>query len=159
MATPMEQMVLLEKATKLLTSSLNLMTDSVPRHGLGNAKAECERCEQIHVFLRCIGKTAMLADSQRLLLHKNATLADAKKAMEEERGNPMRQEDVCDENGFRFSKAMLSEPLWKFSNGCQLTLSFQDDWRKEVGKDAKDIRGTVQDWLGGSSNSTPSSKL
>ena len=143
----MEQMVMMEKITKMFTS---MTKDSAPRHGLGNAKAEYDRCEKIHVFLRCIGKTATLAENQRLLLDKNVTVADAKKAMEEERGKSMRQEDVRDENGFRFSKAMMTEPLWNFSNGCQLMLSFQDDWSKEVGKD---FRGICRGWFTGTSNS------
>ena len=145
MATPMEQIVMVEKALKMLTT---VVQDNAPRHGLGNAQSEADRCEQVHVFLRCIGKSSSLAENQRLLLPKHLTVVDARLAMEAERGAPMRQESVRDENGFRFSKSMLNEPLWKFSNGCKLNLSFQDDWSKEVGKDFKGAWETTKSAVG-----------
>jgi len=140
MATPAEMvsgLTAVEKTAKLLAAALH---DAAPRHGLGDAAAERQRCEQIHVFLRCIGKTSTLAENQRLLLPKDATVKDARVAMENERGGrQMRQQDVRDEDGFRFSEPMQTEPLWKFSNGCRLTLSFQDDWSKELSKDVQSI--------------------
>lgn len=122
-----------------LEKTLKLLGDKTPRHGLGNAAEEDKRCEQIHVFLRCVGKTATLAENQRFLLSKNATVAEARAAFEQERGKPMRQSDVRDEDGFRFSEGMQKEPLWKFSSACRLTLSFQDSWSAELSKDLKNM--------------------
>ena len=73
MATPMEQIVMVEKALKMLTT---VVQDNAPRHGLGNAQSEADRCEQVHVFLRCIGKSSSLAENQRLLLPKHSTVVD-----------------------------------------------------------------------------------
>jgi hypothetical protein len=122
----------IEKVSKLLS-------DKGPRQGFGNAAVEADRCAEIHVFLRCVGKTASLAENQRLLLSKSATVAEARAAFERERGKKMRQSDVRDEDGFRFSEEMQKEPLWKFSNGCRLTLSFQDSWSAELSKDLKSM--------------------
>ena len=78
-------------------------------------------------------------ENQRFLLSKNATVAEARAAFEQERGKPMRQSDVRDEDGFRFSEGRQKEPLWKFSSACRLTLSVQDSWSAELSKDLKNM--------------------
>lgn len=86
------------------------------------------------------GRKATLKHKQRLLLAKEATVSDAKELLDLERGVCLRQENVRDEDGFRFSRAMLSEPLWKFSRGCRLQLCLQEA-RLGVKQETKDSKG------------------
>ena len=95
------------------------------------------------MFMRCVGKAKSLAEKQRVLLPRDQTVVHARDAFTSERGAEMRQTDVRDEYGYRFSKHMLGQPLWKFSGGCKLTLDFTNPLSSEIANDLAEAGATT----------------
>lgn len=116
-------LTVVEKTARLVSGA---MESNPVRHGLGVASVEKERCPQIHVYLRCVGKVSSLAWKQRLLLPSDVTVGEAKKKLEVEWGKPVKQSQLVDEDGYTFSRSMLEEPLWKFSSNCKLSIDLRD---------------------------------
>ena len=59
-------------------------------------------------------------DKRRVILKASTKL----KNVRDHFGSELKQDLVFDENFFRFHVDDLEKPLWKFSNGCNLNLSF-----------------------------------
>ena len=61
----------------------------------------------------------------RALLSPSQTIEDARKVYVEARGGrPLQQSRVRDENGYLLERSLEMQPLARFSNACQLNLSF-----------------------------------
>lgn len=52
------------------------------------------------------------------------TPLDARDGFGDERGKPISQEDIRDENGYILGKELTTVPMSQLSNGCRLNLSF-----------------------------------
>ena len=52
------------------------------------------------------------------------TPLDARDGFGEERGKPVSQEDIRDENGYILEETLTNSPMRTLSNGCRLNLSF-----------------------------------
>ena len=50
----------------------------------------------------------------------------------------MKQQNMCNEEGFVFSQSDLEKPLWAFSNKCRLSITFEYD---------SPIQEKVPDWM------------
>ena len=54
----------------------------VVRHGRGDPERERARCEEMHVYMRCIWNITSLSAKRRVILPRDATLMDARKSLE-----------------------------------------------------------------------------
>jgi hypothetical protein len=92
--------------------------DQLPKFGHGAFKTEECNCDHIRVFMR--RHDHLSVDQRRVILDKSTKLKDVKNSF----GADMKQELIFDENFFRFHANDLEKPLWMFSSGCNLNLSF-----------------------------------
>eukprot|EP00977_Amphora_coffeiformis_P019788 scaffold7453_cov177-Amphora_coffeaeformis.AAC.6 len=89
-------------------------------------KAEKEKkCPEFRAYLYCQGHLS--TEKRSAILPANSTLQDTRNAF----GRPMRQQKICDEELHEINNT--SEPLWKRSTDCNISLVFQyksDEERK-----------------------------
>ncbi len=85
--------------------------------GFGDPKAEFASCEEVEVFVRLCGAQFW---SYRGVLPKDTKLNEVKAFVEKNRGLPIAQQVLQDENGYTF--AQLGRPLWSVSNKCRLVI-------------------------------------
>ena len=112
----------MEKTAKAVKEAI--VGERMPKFGLGQKQKEME-CEKIHVYMQCLLGGGVAVEPIRALLSPSQTIEDARKVYVEARGGrPLQQSRVRDENGYLLERSLEMQPLARFSNACQLNLSF-----------------------------------
>ena len=111
----------MEKTAKVVKDAI--VGERKPKFGIGKKQKEME-CEKVHVFMRCMLSSGVAMEPRRTLMSPSQTIADARIAYVDARGRPLQQTHVRDENGYLLERSLEMQPLARFSNACQLNLSF-----------------------------------
>ena len=112
----------MEKTAKAVKEAI--VGERMPKFGLGQKQKEME-CEKIHVYMQCLLGGGVAVEPIRALLSPSQTIEDARKVYVEARGGrPLQQSRVRDENGYLLERSLEMQTLARFSNACQLNLSF-----------------------------------
>ena len=131
------------------------------------------KCPYLEVFLACHGgfdKFNVVSDSMELRRGRfklNDTPLDAREKFGIERGKPVSQEDIRDENGFVLDNDLLNQPMSSLSHNCKLNLNFVYnrnvisqtviDTKDEVVNVATNTPSWWQGWKSSGNNSTTTS--
>ena len=113
------------------------------RFGYGKPEEEAQ-CNQVRVFLRCVGRLRM--ERRQVFMQPNATISEARQQFQHE----MAQTYVRDERGFEIPPASYDLPLSHFSSKCKLNLDFtyENATLKELAKEtAADVAEAFNDGL------------
>jgi hypothetical protein len=101
---------------------LDKVLPGFPKHkasGVGKPQEEEATCKHsVHVFMTCHSYTTY--DRRRVLLDKVTTLRELPSHF----GRGLQQSRMTDDYSFAFSESDLNQPLWKFSQGCTLSVAF-----------------------------------
>ena len=108
-----------------LKSVLGLLPEEKgrPKFGTRVNPEEESKCPYLEVFMACHGrldKINVFSDSielRRGRFKPNDNILDARNAFGDERGKPVSQENVADENGYILSDDVVMSPMSKLSNG------------------------------------------
>ena len=165
-----------------LKKVLNLVPEEKgrPKFGYVVDPQKEAKCPYLEVFMACHGRTDTIniisgsAELRRGRFKPNDTPLDARDGFGEDRGNPVSQEDILDENGYIIENKLLNLPMSTLSNGCRLNLNFvyrrnvlsdavvksvekTDEIITDAGQKVRDAATNTQTWWQGwkSNSSTP----
>ena len=158
-----------------LKSFLNLLPEEKgrPKFGTNVDPKNESKCPYLEVFMACHGrfdKFNVVSDSMELRRGRfklNDTPLDAREKFGIERGKPVSQEDIKDENGFVLDNDLLNQPMSSLSHNCKLNLNFVYnrnvisqaviDTKDEVVNVATNTPSWWQGWKSSGNNSTTTS--
>lgn len=103
-------------------ASIEKASGDIPPFGIGNADAERSSCKEIQLFIACFGFGGLSVDKRRVYAPKDLPVKDIREVLSKSMGGKKVPQDViADENFFRYDE---EEPLWRYSNKCNLNVSF-----------------------------------
>ena len=133
----------MEKTAKAVKEAI--VGERMPKFGLGQKQKEME-CEKIHVYMQCLLGGGVVMEPIRALLSPSQTIEDARKVYVEARGGrPLQQSRVRDENGYLLERSLEMQTLARFSNACQLNLSFS--YAEDVSVKSMKTAADAGQWL------------
>jgi hypothetical protein len=114
-------MDLFSQGNKVVKETAGWLVGDRVKFGAGGIPTkERDHCEEVRLFVVTYDVLGFReATRKRKLLDKNMSLREAKEVLSIVSENDV----ICDENFYRYEQSDFHQPLWKFSNNCNLNLS------------------------------------